>query len=103
MTVSISGSYTALVTAFKPDYGMDWSGLRALVEFQRDQGITGIVPAGTTGESPTLNWEDHYRVIETVFETGGGRIYTITGTGAKKTKDACGGKKHGERKGNHSP
>ncbi len=90
----IRGSYTALVTAFNADYGMDWSGLRALVEFQRDEGIAGIVPAGTTGESPTLNWEDHYRVIQTVFETGGSRVQTIAGTGSNSTEESLEATQH---------
>jgi 4-hydroxy-tetrahydrodipicolinate synthase len=94
MTFRFEGSYTALVTPFNSDHSIDWTGLRALVEFQRDQGITGIVPAGTTGESPTLNWDDHNRVIQTVFETGGSRIQTIAGTGSNSTEESLEATQH---------
>ncbi len=94
MTFRFKGSYTALVTPFDSNYGIDWSGLRSLVEFQRDQGTVGIVPSGTTGESPTLNWDDHNRVIETVFETGGSTLQTIAGTGSNSTEESLEATRH---------
>lgn len=73
---------------------MDWAGLRNLVEFQCSQGITGIVPAGTTGESPTLSWDEHNRVIETVFDTARSRVETIAGTGSNSTDEALEATRH---------
>ncbi|MBU1181243.1 MAG: dihydrodipicolinate synthase family protein, partial [Proteobacteria bacterium] len=61
----ITGSFTALVTPFKDD-SVDYSGLSSLVDFQITNGITGILAVGTTGESPTLTWDEHNKVIESV-------------------------------------
>ncbi len=94
MALQFRGSYTAIVTPFDDRCGMDWPGLRTLVEFQCSQGTTGIVPAGTTGESPTLNWNDHNHVIETVFETAGSRAVTIAGTGSNSTEESLEATKH---------
>jgi 4-hydroxy-tetrahydrodipicolinate synthase len=89
-----SGAYTATITPFDGSRSVDWPSLRALVEFQRSQGITGIVPAGTTGESPTLTWEEHNKVIETVFEAGGSGLETIAGTGSNSTDEALEATRH---------
>ena len=59
------GSFVALVTPFKDDESLDEAKLRELIEFQIDGGTHGIVPCGTTGESPSLSEEEHDRVIET--------------------------------------
>jgi 4-hydroxy-tetrahydrodipicolinate synthase len=89
-----SGAYTATITPFDGSRSVDWPTLRSLVEFQRSQGITGIVPAGTTGESPTLTWEEHNKVIETVFEAGGSGLETIAGTGSNSTDEALEATRH---------
>ncbi|HEY8262321.1 MAG TPA: dihydrodipicolinate synthase family protein, partial [Methylosinus sp.] len=60
------GSYTALVTPFA-DGAVDYAALRALVDWQIDSGTHGLVPVGTTGESPTLSHEEHKKVVETVI------------------------------------
>ena len=64
------------------------------MEFQRSQGITGLVPAGTTGESPTLTWDEHNRVIQTVFEASGSGLETIAGTGSNSTDEALEATRH---------
>jgi len=63
----LTGSYTALVTPFD-DNSVDYQGLGKLVDFQIESGISGILAVGTTGESPTLSWEEHNKVIEAVAE-----------------------------------
>lgn len=84
----LEGAYTALVTPFNSDESIDEDALRDLVRFQVAEGIAGIVPMGTTGESPTLNHEEHIRVIEIVIEEVNGRIPVIAGTGSNCTREA---------------
>ncbi len=83
-----SGVYTALVTPFTADGEVDFQCLEALVEFNIAGGVDGIVPVGTTGESPTLRPEEHLKVIETVVAKAAGRCKTIAGTGANSTAEA---------------
>jgi len=82
------GAYTALVTPFNRDGSVDLGRLRALIERQIAAGMDGIVPAGTTGESPTLDFEEHERVIAVCVEAARGRIKVIAGTGANSTAEA---------------
>ncbi len=82
------GAFTALVTPFNRDQSVDFGKLKELVEFQIDGGVDGLVPVGTTGESPTLNVEEHEKVIETVMEVVADRIHVIAGTGANSTAEA---------------
>ena len=92
------GVYTAIVTPFNTDGSVDYGRLKALVERQADAGIDGIVPVGTTGESPTLTCDEHSRVIDCVIEACGGgsgcggcscgRMKVIAGTGANSTAEA---------------
>jgi 4-hydroxy-tetrahydrodipicolinate synthase len=79
------GSFVALVTPFKDDESLDETKLKELIEFQIDGGIHGIVPCGTTGESPSLSEEEHDRVIELTVETVNGRVPIIAGTGSNST------------------
>jgi 4-hydroxy-tetrahydrodipicolinate synthase len=83
-----------MVTPFDGGRAVDWDCLRDLVDFQSYQGITGIVPAGTTGESPTLSWEEHNKVIETVFDAARSRTETIAGTGSNSTDEALEATRH---------
>jgi 4-hydroxy-tetrahydrodipicolinate synthase len=94
MAFRFSGTYTAIITPFDTGRSVDWAGLRALVDFQRTQGITGIVPAGTTGESPTLTWDEHNKVIEAVFDAAGTGLETIAGTGSNSTDEALEATRH---------
>jgi len=82
-----SGCYTALVTPIKPNQEIDFNGLRNLAEFQMNEGISGILAVGTTGESPTLSWDEHILVIEKIHEHVGERGLTIAGTGSNSTKE----------------
>jgi len=84
----LTGTITALVTPFKSDQSVAYDDLRKLVEFQIKSGINGIVPVGTTGESPTLSHEEHLDVIRAVIETTRGRVPVIAGTGSNSTKEA---------------
>jgi len=81
------GAITALVTPMR-DGAIDEQGLIDLIEFQIASGIHGIVPCGTTGESATLNFDEHKRVIELTVQTVKGRIPVIAGTGANSTVEA---------------
>lgn len=82
------GAYTAIVTPFTKDNRVDYGKLKELIELQIQGGMDGIVPVGTTGESPTLDNEEHKKVIETAVETCRGRIKVIAGTGANSTSEA---------------
>jgi 4-hydroxy-tetrahydrodipicolinate synthase len=82
------GVYTALVTPFTKDGKIDEPALRRLVNFQIENGIQGLVPVGTTGESPTLTFEEHCRVIEIVVGETRGRVSVIAGTGSNCTDEA---------------
>jgi len=86
-TPPFHGSITALITPFR-DGALDEPAFRKLVEWQIDQGTHGLVPCGTTGESPTLNHEEHRRVIELCIEAAGGRVPVIAGTGSNSTAEA---------------
>jgi 4-hydroxy-tetrahydrodipicolinate synthase len=99
MSYRFRGAYTATITPFDGGRAVDWQDLRNLVEFQCRQGITGIVPAGTTGESPTLSWDEHNRVIDTVFETARSRAETIAGTGSNSTDESLEATRHIAEKG----
>ena len=83
----ISGTYTALVTPFR-DGAVDEKALAALVEWQIEAGVDGLVPVGTTGESPTLDHDEHLRVIEAVVEFAKRRVKVIAGTGSNATAEA---------------
>lgn len=81
------GSICALITPFKGDE-IDESALEALVNWHVEQGTHGLVPCGTTGESPTLSHKEHDRVIEIVVSVAAGRVPVIAGTGSNSTKEA---------------
>jgi 4-hydroxy-tetrahydrodipicolinate synthase len=82
-----AGSHTALVTPFS-NGSLDESALKNLIDAQFEAGITGIVPCGTTGESPTLDYEEHERVIKLAVEFAAGRGPVIAGTGSNSTREA---------------
>lgn len=81
------GTYTALVTPFREGL-VDADAFTALIERQVEAGVDGIVPVGTTGESPTLNHEEHMRVIELAVKRAGGRCKVLAGTGSNSTAEA---------------
>src|SRR6201986_4057472 len=83
----IKGSLTALVTPFK-NGKVDEDAFRALVDWQIAEGTQGLVPCGTTGESPTLSHDEHARVIELCVEEARGRVPVIAGAGSNSTTEA---------------
>lgn len=85
--MSFAGTHTALVTPFR-DGRFDAISFRALIEDQLAGGISGIVPVGTTGESPTLDHEEHSEVIRTAIDAAAGRCTVIAGTGSNATSEA---------------
>lgn len=88
MTLPIlEGTFTALVTPFRDDK-VDYDALRSLVERQIAAGIDGLVPAGTTGESPTLTTQEHLELISAVVKFADGRVPVIAGTGSNSTAEA---------------
>ncbi len=92
--VMFSGCYTALVTPMTENYKVDYEGLKTLVEFQVKEGVSGILAVGTTGESPTLDWNEHNKVIETVYSSIGENRLTIAGTGSNSTAETLKGTNH---------
>ena len=92
------GAYTAIVTPFL-DEKIDELALRNLIDFQFDNKISGIVPCGTTGESPTLSNEEHKRIIEIAVETTAGKGKVIAGTGSNSTKEAITMTQHAQEAG----
>jgi 4-hydroxy-tetrahydrodipicolinate synthase len=89
----LTGCFTALVTPFSGD-AVDYEGLEKLAQFQIQNGITGILAVGTTGESPALTWEEHLKVVEQVAEQTRGKCLCIAGTGSNNTKESMQATQH---------
>ena len=98
MSQTFQGSFVAMVTPFR-NGKVDEAKLRELVEFHIAHGTDGLIPCGTTGESPTLNHDEHLQVVEVVIEAARGRIRVVAGTGSNSTAEAIGLTKHAERAG----
>jgi 4-hydroxy-tetrahydrodipicolinate synthase len=92
------GCYTALITPFKGD-GVDVAALESFVEWQIGQGVHGLVPCGTTGESPTLTPAEHGEVIARTVKVAAGRVKVMAGTGSNSTAEAIEYTKHAEKAG----
>jgi 4-hydroxy-tetrahydrodipicolinate synthase len=92
------GSITALVTPFRNGQ-VDWEALEAFVDWQITEGSHGLVPVGTTGESPTLSHDEHKRVVETVIRVANGRVPVIAGAGSNNTTEAIDLARHAEKAG----
>jgi 4-hydroxy-tetrahydrodipicolinate synthase len=82
------GTYTALVTPFTLSGAVDYRKLEALADMQIAAGVDGLVPVGTTGESPTLDYDEHKKVIEVVIKAARGKAKVIAGTGGNSTAEA---------------
>jgi 4-hydroxy-tetrahydrodipicolinate synthase len=101
MTVAqdrIRGSITALITPFK-NGELDEVAFRRLIEWQLAEGTQGLVPVGTTGESPTLDHREHKRVVEVCVETAAGRVPVIAGAGSNATSEAIEFTRHAKEAG----
>jgi 4-hydroxy-tetrahydrodipicolinate synthase len=92
------GSFTALVTPFK-NGSLDEAAFRALVSWQIAEGTHGLVPVGTTGESPTLSHDEHRKVVEWCIDEARGRVPVIAGAGSNSTKEAVELARHAEKAG----
>jgi 4-hydroxy-tetrahydrodipicolinate synthase len=86
----LRGSLTALVTPFTRDGRFDEKAFRAFVEWQIAEGTLGLVPVGTTGESPTLSHEEHRQVVRACVETAAGKVPVVAGAGSNNTEEAIG-------------
>ncbi|MDD2795240.1 4-hydroxy-tetrahydrodipicolinate synthase [Acidocella sp.] len=93
------GSLTALVTPMHADGSIDEAAYSRLIDWQIEQGTQGIVPVGTTGESPTLSHEEHKRVVELAIAAARGRVPVIAGAGSNSTAEAIGLAAHAKRAG----
>jgi len=82
-----TGTYTAIVTPFKNGV-LDEAALERLIKLQIKGGVDGIVPVGTTGESPTVDYDEHIRIIELAVKFAKGKVKVMAGTGANSTKEA---------------
>ncbi|MGD0021469.1 MAG: 4-hydroxy-tetrahydrodipicolinate synthase [Smithellaceae bacterium] len=99
-TTSWAGCYIPIITPFKDDLSVDEAGLRTLVNYYIEEvGCDGLVPCGTTGESPTLDHQEHARVIQIVIKETRGRVPVMAGTGSNSTKEAIEMTKHAEGSG----
>ena len=87
------GCWTAMVTPFNRKGEVDFEGLERNVQFQIENGAN-LVPTGTTGESPTLDWREHDRVITRTVKLAKGKVFVMAGTGSNSTKEALRGTKH---------
>ena len=84
----LTGSLVAIVTPMQANGDLDLPSLRRLIDFQIENGTKGIVIVGTTGESPTVDYDEHCLLIKTAVEHAGGRIPVIAGTGGNSTAEA---------------
>jgi 4-hydroxy-tetrahydrodipicolinate synthase len=95
---SFRGSFTALVTPFK-NGSVDEKAFRGLVDWQIAEGTSGLVPVGTTGESPTLSHDEHRQAVEWCVEEARGRVPVVAGAGSNSTKEAVDLARHAEKSG----
>jgi 4-hydroxy-tetrahydrodipicolinate synthase len=93
------GSLTALITPMAEDGSVDFGAYARLIDWQIAEGTSGIVPVGTTGESPTLSHEEHKAVVEAAIAAARGRVPVMAGAGSNSTAEAVGLAKHAERAG----
>ncbi len=97
--MKFQGCYVAIITPFTSDDKVDEKGLRSNIEFLIKKGVAGIVPCGTTGESATLNWDEHNHVVDIAIDQAAGRVTVIAGAGSNNTSEAVAGAKHAEKSG----
>lgn len=95
----LQGQLTALITPMRADGSLDEKGFADFVEWQISEGIDGLVPVGTTGESPTLSHAEHKRVVEICVEVARGRVPVIAGAGSNSTAEAIDFAQHAKKAG----
>jgi 4-hydroxy-tetrahydrodipicolinate synthase len=95
----LQGCYVAIVTPFLEDGMVDEDGLRKNIEFLIEKGVAGIVPCGTTGESATLSWTEHNRVVDIALSQAKGRVQVIAGAGSNNTLESIEAARHANDKG----
>ena len=93
------GSMVALITPMRADGSVDEKAFQELVQWQIAEGTEGLIPVGTTGESPTLSHEEHMRVVELCVEAAAGRVPVIAGTGSNSTAEAIEFTRHAKKAG----
>ena len=86
--MNFEGTYVAMVTPFTKDEEIDEEGFRSNINFLIDNGVNGLLAAGTTGESATLSHDEHKKVIEILIDEVDGRVETLAGAGSNSTKEA---------------
>jgi 4-hydroxy-tetrahydrodipicolinate synthase len=96
--MKFTGSITALITPFS-NGNVDYKAFEKLVDWQIKEGTNGLVPCGTTGESPTLDFDEHNKVVEVCVKAAKGRVPVIAGTGANSTQEAIYLSKHAQKVG----
>lgn len=99
MDKQLSGVFTAIITPFAEDGSVDYDTLKKLIDFNIENGVSGIVPCGTTGESPTLTHEEHQKVIEETIKHVNKRVKVIAGTGSNSTYEAINLSKEAQKAG----
>lgn len=95
----LRGSLTALVTPFEKSGRFDEKAFRAFIAWQIAEGTTGVVPVGTTGESPTLSHDEHRQVVKVCIEVAKGRVPVVAGAGSNNTEEAVGLVQYAEKAG----
>ena len=95
----LRGSLTALVTPFTKDGAFDEKAFSAFVDWQVNEGTNGLVPVGTTGESPTLSHDEHHAVVKACIKAAKGRVPVVAGAGSNNTEEAVSLAKHAEKAG----
>jgi 4-hydroxy-tetrahydrodipicolinate synthase len=86
---SFSGVWTAMITPFNAEGRIDWQGLERNINFQIEEGVSGVLVAGTTGDSPTLTWGEHNKIVARMVSLVGGRCGTMAGTGSNSTAETA--------------
>ena len=90
------GSYVALITPMREDFSVDEPSMERFIEWHIEQGTNGLVPVGTTGESPTLSHVEHRRVVELTVEVARKRVPVMAGAGSNSTREAVEPARHAE-------
>lgn len=93
------GCYVAIVTPFRDDGSINEQALRSNIDFLISKGVAGLVPCGTTGESATLSWEEHNRVVDITIDQAKGKVQIIAGAGSNNTEESIAAARHAQDKG----